>query len=59
VLICIGTEYHVVSRDESAEIAELLHHGSWRVIEGFKHPLEAVDKYLLVEICVTKFLLED
>ena len=28
------------------------------IIEGFKHPLEGVDKDILTEICV-EFLLED
>ena len=58
VLVCIGAEDHMVTREESAETAAYLKHGQLRIIEGFKHPLEAVDTKLLAEICV-EFLLED
>ena len=58
VLVCIGTEDHMVSREESAETAGYLKSGNLKIIEGFKHPLEALDKDILAEICV-KFLLED
>jgi len=57
VLVCIGTEDHMVSREESAETAGYLKHGKLKIIEGFKHPLEAVDKDVLAAICV-EFLLE-
>ena len=52
VLICIGTEDHMVSIDESAETAGYLKSGKLKIIEGFKHPLESVDKDLLAEICI-------
>lgn len=52
VLVCIGTDDHMVTREETAETASYLKHGTLKIIEGFKHPLEAVDKDLLAEICV-------
>lgn len=58
VLVCIGTDDHMVTREESAETAGYLKSGNLKIIEGFKHPLEAVDKDILTEICVV-FLLED
>ena len=47
VLVCIGSEDHMVSIEESNMVANLLPHGTLRVIDGVKHPLEGVDKVLL------------
>lgn len=57
VLVCIGTEDHMVSQEESAETAGYLKHGALRIIEGFKHPLEAVDMDVLAKLCC-EFLIE-
>lgn len=43
VLICIGTDDHMVSITESETTSGQLPHGHLKVIEGFRHPLEAVD----------------
>lgn len=43
VLICIGTDDHMVSIAESENTSGQLPHGHLKVIEGFRHPLEAVD----------------
>lgn len=55
-LVSIGTEDHMVTRDESALVAKLLKHGTLRIIDGFKHPLEAVDKSILAGIMREFFL---
>jgi pimeloyl-ACP methyl ester carboxylesterase len=47
VLISIGAEDHMVSVEESTVVANLLPHGSLRVIEGVKHPLDGIDKSML------------
>jgi pimeloyl-ACP methyl ester carboxylesterase len=47
VLISIGAEDHMVSVEESTVVANLLPHGSLRVIEGVKHPLDGIDKSIL------------
>ena len=57
VLVCIGTDDHMVTREESADTAGYLKNGRLCTIEGFRHPLESVDTDVLVEICVA-FLME-
>jgi pimeloyl-ACP methyl ester carboxylesterase len=56
VLICIGTQDHMVSIDESERTADQLRKGRLQTIDGFKHPLEAVDHKTIANIC-TDFLL--
>lgn len=56
VLICIGTRDHMVSIEESERTADQLRNGRLQTIDGFKHPLEAVDHKTLANIC-TNFLL--
>jgi pimeloyl-ACP methyl ester carboxylesterase len=56
VLVCIGTDDHMVSIGESEMTASQLQHGQLKIIEGFKHPLESVDKNRLASIC-SEFLL--
>lgn len=51
VLVCIGTDDHMVSIEESERTAKQLKNGRLKIIEGFKHPLEAVDKNMLASIC--------
>lgn len=51
VLVCIGTHDHMVSIEESEITAMQLKNGHLKIIEGFKHPLEAVDKNVLASIC--------
>lgn len=55
VLVCIGTDDHMVSIGESEMTAKELKNGHLKIIEGFRHPLEAVDKNKLASIC-TEFL---
>ncbi|MBK9105879.1 MAG: alpha/beta fold hydrolase [Saprospiraceae bacterium] len=43
VLICIGTDDHMVGIAESETTASLLPHGHLKMLEGFRHPLESVD----------------
>jgi pimeloyl-ACP methyl ester carboxylesterase len=52
VLVCIGTDDHMVSIEESEMTAKHLQNGHLKIIEGFKHPLETVDKKVLASICV-------
>ena len=49
-LICIGTDDHMVSIAESETTASQLPHGHLKVIEGFRHPLEAVDITTLASV---------
>ena len=51
VLVCLGTEDNMVKREESTEVAGYLKNGELKIIEGFKHPIEAVDKHTLADIC--------
>lgn len=57
VLVCIGTDDHMVNLQESQATADQLINGQLRVVEGFRHPLEAVDINELAEICRT-FLMD-
>jgi pimeloyl-ACP methyl ester carboxylesterase len=50
VLVCLGSEDNMVTHEESIEIAELLPKGNFMTIDGFKHPLESVNKIKLAEI---------
>ncbi|MDZ4747290.1 MAG: alpha/beta hydrolase [Saprospiraceae bacterium] len=43
VLICIGTDDHMVTIEESENTASQLKKGHLKIIEGFRHPLEAID----------------
>ena len=52
VLVCIGTDDHMVSIEESERTAKQLKNGHLKIIEGFRHPLESVDKNILASICV-------
>ena len=49
-LITIGAEDHMVSIQESEEVATFLPKGKLRILEGVKHPIEMVDKASLSEI---------
>ena len=57
-LICIGTEDHMVTRDESTHVADHLTNGQLKIIDGFKHPFESIDLEILSSICLD-FLGED
>jgi pimeloyl-ACP methyl ester carboxylesterase len=54
-LICIGTEDHMVTREESAHVADYLKNGQLKIIDGFKHPFETVDLEILSSICLDFF----
>ena len=56
VLVCIGTDDHMVSIEESERTAKQLKNGHLKIIEGFRHPLESVDKNILASICNEFFL---
>lgn len=51
VLVCIGTDDHMVSLEESERTAKELKNGHLKIIEGFRHPLETVDENMLASIC--------
>ncbi len=55
VLVCIGTSDHMVSLEESEATAQQLKSGRLQTINGFKHPLEAIDQNLMAEICTGFF----
>jgi len=50
VLICIGGNDTMVSVEESEEVVEVLQNGKLKVIEGFQHPIDKVDKQALASI---------
>ncbi len=52
-LICIGTQDHMVSQEESAWVANMLPAGHLECIEGFKHPFESVDQDTLAQIIIS------
>lgn len=56
VLVCIGSEDHMVTRHESEEVAAQLPHGHIRIVEATKHPLESVDPHQISTI-LEKFIL--
>lgn len=47
VLIALGSLDRMVGQEESEEAAQLLPNGTFRLMEGFKHPIEQVDKQQL------------
>jgi pimeloyl-ACP methyl ester carboxylesterase len=51
-LICIGTEDHMVTREESALVAGYLIQGQLKIIDGFKHPFESIDPEVMSGICL-------
>lgn len=55
VLVCLGKEDHMVTRDESARVAGCLINGRLKIIDGFKHPFETVDLEILSSICLDFF----
>ncbi|HUR31724.1 MAG TPA: alpha/beta hydrolase [Saprospiraceae bacterium] len=48
VMICVGSEDNMVTFEESKVVADYLPKGIVKVVDGFKHPIEAVDKEKLV-----------
>jgi pimeloyl-ACP methyl ester carboxylesterase len=55
VLVCIGSQDHMVTIQESERTAHHLKNGRLKIIEGFKHPLEAIDQNVLADICTQYF----
>ena len=55
ILICIGSEGNMVSREESQTIVNHLQNGQLKIIEGFKHPIESVDKKKLSDLMIEYF----
>lgn len=51
-LVCIGTDDHMAGIAESELTANQLKNGQLKIIGGFRHPLEAVDKNILASICI-------
>ena len=49
VLICVGSEDNMVTREESKNVAQWLPNGSFLEIPNFKHPIETVDAGVLAE----------
>lgn len=43
-LVCIGSDDHMVTREESLKTADWLPQGTSQIIEGFRHPLESIDQ---------------
>src|SRR5687768_3564024 len=50
VLICVGSEDNMVTLEESMAVVNHLPNGHLKVINGFKHPIEAVDQNVLAKI---------
>ncbi len=55
VLVCIGSADNMVTFEESERTANQLKNGTVKKIEGFNHPLEAVDQTIIAEICSSFF----
>ena len=55
-LICVGSEDNMVTIEESENVAGQLPNGSFKMVEGFKHPIEAVDKEVLAGL-IREFML--
>lgn len=55
VMICIGTEDNMVTITESEFTAQNLKIGELNIIDGFKHPIEAIDQKIMAGI-ITEFL---
>ncbi|MBK8968777.1 MAG: alpha/beta hydrolase [Lewinellaceae bacterium] len=49
VLIGLGSEDHMVTEEESREMAAQLPNGHFELLQGVKHPLEQVDPVFLAE----------
>lgn len=49
VLICLGSEDNMVTQDESSIVVDHLPNGELMLLEGFKHPVEMVDKLKLAK----------
>ena len=47
-MICLGSDDHMVTRDESEKVVRYLKKGHFELIEGVKHPVETVNK---IELC--------
>ncbi|MBK8555959.1 MAG: alpha/beta fold hydrolase [Lewinellaceae bacterium] len=43
VTILLGSEDNMVTREESEHVAGVLPHGTFRLLEGVKHPIEGVE----------------
>ena len=56
VLVCIGSEDHMVTLEESRHTAELLPQGRLRVMEGFRHPVERMDNEVMAAVCTDFFI---
>lgn len=52
VMITVGDKDKMVSIEESREVASQLQGGKLKILENVKHPLEGVDKALLIEVIV-------
>jgi pimeloyl-ACP methyl ester carboxylesterase len=55
VLVSIGSDDHMVSINESRDTANALPRGQLKILDGFKHPLEAVDQGTLARLIVEYF----
>ena len=55
-LICVGSEDNMVTIEESENVAGQLPNGNFKMVEGFKHPIEAVDKEVLAGL-IREFML--
>ena len=51
VLVCRGSDDHMVHAAESVRTAAALPHGQFRELPGLKHPLESIPPHTLVDLC--------
>lgn len=51
VLVCRGASDHMVTEAESRQTAEALPNGTFRSLEGIKHPMESIPAEVLAEFC--------
>ena len=52
VFICLGSDDNMVTKEESVEVTSYLKNGKLKIIEGFKHPIETINKTKLAEIII-------
>ncbi|MBC7884989.1 MAG: alpha/beta hydrolase [Saprospiraceae bacterium] len=55
VLICLGSDDRMVTREESEASAGWIPQGTFRLLEGVPHPLEKVDMNILAEEIINAF----
>lgn len=57
-LLCLGEQDQMVTREETIWAADHLENGHYRIIPGWKHPIESVDKPALADL-IRRYMVEN